>query len=1382
MFNYLNPQNNKEFNAIKISIASPDQIKSWSYGEVTRPDTINYRTTKPESGGLFCSKIFGPSNDYECLCGKYKRIKYKGMVCEKCDVEVTASKVRRERMGHINLAAPVVHVWFLRSLPSKITDLFNCINIPGLQNKSPDMKPISMKNIEKALNYDSYIVTEIGTSNDVKYGELLSEEKYFKSKGKFNIKAGIGAEFIKEILQNLDLKSVQIDLRNLLCAYSMRKSNKKIEKKRIMRILKLVDSFLMSSSKPEWMILEILPVIPPDLRPLVMLDGGKFAASDLNELYRRVINRNNRLRRLVNLEAPDIIIRNEKRMLQESVDALFDNSRKNKIVKSTNKRPLKSLSDMLKGKYGRFRQNLLGKRVDYSGRSVIVVGADLKLHQCGLPKSMALELMKPFIYSKLDLYGISETIKFAKKIVEEEKSEVWDILDEVMTEHPVFLNRAPTLHRFGIQAFEPILTEGKVIQLHPLVCTAFNADFDGDQMAVHVPLSIEAQLESRILMMSVNNILGSANGEPTISPTQDIILGIYYLSLEFYEQKGQGMNFDHLNEVEHAIDAKKVLIHTKINFYIKANNFNNSKHPVIIHTTPGRLLLANLLPSDLYTGCKYINSTMTKKDISSLIGVVYKKYGQKKTVIFVDRLMALGFRYACKSGISIGKNDIIVPESKNFHIINSLNNIKEYENQYSDGLITSEEKYNKSIDEWSKCTDLITLDMMNRLFNISNVRNKYNTFKSLNSMYIMSDSGARGSSAQMRQLAGMRGLMTKPSGQIIETPIMSNFKEGLDELEYFISAHGARKGLADTALKTANSGYLTRKLVDVAQDCIITQDNCNTNNCILAGEGSENDEISTPLKDWVLGRVLSQNIKDPDNASVILIQKGKLINDSIMAIIEKLNMRSLKIKSVLTCESKNGVCSTCYGVDLARDQMVNLGEAVGIIAAQSIGEPGTQLTMRTFHVGGAAQKISSQSDIIAKYSGLIKYKNILIISNRDGHKINISKKCELRILSNKVEQFRCRIPYGARVFYENKANVITGAKIADWDPFIVPIITEVSGIASFRDLEAIEDKQDDLTGINKKVISRNSQSLNLRPRIVIEDFNNKTVKLRNNSNAIYSLPLHSSLCIRDKQKVKVGDILAKISKESSKSADITGGLPRVEELFEARKHDILISDIEGYITIEDLILKKKSKKSLIVSSSNNKNIMRYPIAKNQRIAVNNGDYVMKGDLLVGDNSSSCPHSILRVFGKEGLVNYMINEVQKVYKLQGVGINNKHIEVILKQMLKKVEIIDSGSTKLIVGEEVDKKILKEINKKAVKAKYTPAIYKDILQGITRSSLQTSSFLSAASFQETAKILTEASVHSKIDNLVGLKENVIVGRLIPAGTGFHLKKIKDKYSDI
>ena len=1361
MHNYLNSGNNQNFDAIKISIASPEQIRSWSFGEVKRPDTVNYRTIKPENGGLFCSRIFGPVRDYECLCGKYKRMKYRGTVCEKCGVEVTTSKVRRERMGHIELATPIVHIWFLRSLPSRICTLLD----------------VSFKKIERVLYYDAYMVYDPGMTR-FEYGQLLSEEDYFKAVehyGENSFQAGMGGEVIKTMLKNIDLKEDKKNLKEALL-----KTNLETARKKIIKRLKLIESLLESGNKLEWMVLDVLPVIPPDLRPLVMLDGGRFATSDLNELYRRVLNRNNRLKKLIALKAPDIIIRNEKRMLQESVDALLDNNRKSKIVKAMNKRPLKSLADMLKGKYGRFRQNLLGKRVDYSGRSVIVVGPELKLHQCGLPRKMALELMKPFIYSKLELYGMAVTIKVAKRMVEEEKPEVWYILEDVMKEHPILLNRAPTLHRLGIQAFEPKLIDGKAIQLHPLVCAAFNADFDGDQMAVHVPLSVEAQLEARVLMLSTNNILNATNGEPVIVPAQDIVLGIYYLSLQFEKQAGEGMLFSNMNEIEHAINASKLSVHATIKFRMNYDDENGKAQSKIVETTAGRLFIINLIPEEMRwdIGFGYLNKVITIKEIKDLINAVYINCRQKKTVIFTDHLMALGFKYASQSGISIGKDDIIVPETKGMYIKDTFKRIRKYEVQYADGLITSGERYNKAVDEWTACTERIALDMMKLLS--TNAQKD----KELNSLYIMADSGARGSPAQMKQLGGMRGLMTKPSGQIIERPIISNFKEGLSELEYFISTHGARKGLADTALKTANSGYLTRKLVDVAQDCIVVEEDCGTDGGILIRAKIEDGKEVSSLRDHALGRVLSDDaISLVDNS--LLIKKGILIDEKLMDLLEEHRVEVLNMRSVLMCKTKYGVCSKCYGRDLATGRKVNLGEAIGVIAAQSIGEPGTQLTMQTFHIGGAAQKIISKSDIVASHSGIVKLKDLSCIKDKQGNEINVSRNAEVMITDARgTETFRCKIPYGAKVYFNDNSIIHAGNKIAQWDPFTVPIITEVEGYVSFVDLKSpisMEEIQDDVTGIINRVIVDNkgkTRNYNLRPRIAIHDKDGNIIKLKNGGQAVYFLPVGAIINVENNQKVEVGNILARLPKSSSRSRDITGGLPRVIELFEAHipKNVAVLSEMDGYIEYgKDYKLKRR----LIVNPKDKGEPIEYFISRDKHIIVNEGDYVLKGDILV--DGSPSPHDILRILGVKEFANHMIDEVQQVYKLQGVNIGNKHIEVILRQMLQKVEITDPGDTTFVLGEHVDKENFEQANKKAKRERYKPAESVGILQGITRASLHTNSFLSSASFQETVKILTEASVGGKTDYLQGLKENIIVGNLIPAGTGFYVRKLREKYKE-
>ena len=1349
--------NNQDFDKIKISLVSPDKIRAWSFGEVTKPDTVNYRTIKPENGGLFCARIFGPVKDYECLCGKYKRMKYRGVVCEKCGVEVTTSKVRRDRMGHIELATPVVHIWFLRSLPSRISILLD----------------ISLKDVERILYFEAYIVTDPGLTS-FRYGQLLSEEEFYKAQdelGEAVFTAETGADVVKKMLQNIDLEGQRAALRMDLST-----TNSETKRKKIVKRLKLIEQFIESGNKPEWMVLEVLPVLPPDLRPLVMLDGGRFATSDLNELYRRVINRNNRLKRLIELKAPDIIIRNERRMLQESVDALFDNGRRGKILKSSNKRPFKSLADMLKGKQGRFRQNLLGKRVDYSGRSVIVVGPELKLHQCGLPKKMALELFKPFIYSKLELYSIVTTLKAAKKMVEEERPEVWDILEEVIREHPVLLNRAPTLHRLGIQAFEPLLIEGKAIQLHPLVCAAFNADFDGDQMAVHVPLSIEAQLEARALMMSTNNILSPANGKPIIVPSQDIILGIYYISLEFDGEVGEGSIFGTIGELEHALHAGKVSLHAKIKCRRNRVDINGNVTSFIADTTPGRVLISEVLPKNSNISFDLVNKVMTKKDVSSLIDTVYRYCGQKSTVIFADHLMQLGFSYAMKSGISIGKDDMIVPETKQKHVEESMLEVRQYENQYADGLITMGEKYNKIVDAWSRCTDKIAVDMM-RIISSSS---KKKTKESVNNIYMMADSGARGSAAQIKQLAGMRGLMTKPSGEIIETPIISNFKEGLSELEFFTSTHGARKGLADTALKTANSGYLTRKLVDVAQDCVVIENDCGTSKGLVMQMIVENGEVIVPLSDLILGRVSNIDVYHPMTSRVI-VAKNQLIDETIVDKIEEVGIDSVKVRSVLTCEAKGGVCAHCYGRDLATGGLVSTGEAVGVIAAQSIGEPGTQLTMRTFHIGGAAQKTTVQSSAVASYAGVMKliHKNVVIDSNNK--KILMSRNCEAVILDvNNIERARYKLPYGARLLIEDESSIKPGDKIAEWDPFTVPIIVEKSGKASFVDLVegiSVKEIQDEVTGIANWVITDSKKYVKgeeLRPRMVLLDDKGQVMILANGLEARYFLPVGAILNVSDKAEVHAGDVIARIPKESSKSRDITGGLPRVIELVEARqpKDHSIISEIDGYIEYgKDY----KSKRRIIIRPINEgEQPVECFIPRGRHITVNEGDYVSKGDMLMEGNPS--PHDILRIMGVEALAKYMVQEVQQVYRLQGVVINDKHIEVVLRQMLQKVEIVDAGETTFLTGEQVDREEFEEVNAKALKEGYNVAVAIPVLQSITKASLQTRSFFSAASFQETTRVLTEAAIAGKVDHLVGLKENVIVGRLIPAGTGLYLNKMK------
>jgi len=1351
----------KQFDEIRISIASPEKIRSWSFGEVKKPETINYRTFKPERDGLFCARIFGPIKDYECLCGKYKRMKYRGIICEKCGVEVTTSKVRRERMGHIELAAPVAHIWFMKSLPSRVGILLD----------------MTLKDLEKVLYFESYMVVEPGLSTFSR-GELLSEDQYYEALDKYGentFTAQIGAEAIRTLLSAVDLKKEKIELRAELSETTSEAKRKKLVKR-----LKLVEAFVESNNKPEWMVMEVIPVIPPELRPLVPLDGGRFATSDLNDLYRRVINRNNRLKRLIELRAPDIIVRNEKRMLQESVDALFDNGRRGRVITGANKRPLKSMSDMLKGKQGRFRQNLLGKRVDYSGRSVIVVGPELKLHQCGLPKKMALELFKPFIYAKLEIYGISTTLKAAKRMVEAERPEVWDILDEVIREHPVLLNRAPTLHRLGIQAFEPVLIEGKAIQLHPLVGAAFNADFDGDQMAVHVPLSIEAQLEARVLMMSTNNILSPSNGKPIIVPSQDIVLGLYYLSLESDGEPGEGMAFADVTEVQQALDNKVVTLHSKIKCRFRSLDENGKPKVEVVSSTPGRMLISELLPRNPQLTFSHVNKLMTKKEISNLIDSVYRFCGQKEAVIFADRMMGLGFTHACRAGISFGKDDMIIPETKGKHIAHTLGEVKQFEQQYADGLITLGEKYNKVIDAWSKCTEVVADDMMKRISGQAAGKDGKKSARNINSIFMMANSGARGSAAQIKQLAGMRGLMAKPSGEIIETPIISNFKEGLTVLEYFNSSHGARKGLADTALKTANSGYLTRRLVDVSQDCIIIEDDCGTSKGIIAKPVIEGGEIIVTLSDVILGRTSSKAVNHPVSDDA-LVKAGDLIDEKTVERIDEAGIESVLIRSVLTCESDGGVCARCYGRDLARGTPVNVGEAVGVIAAQSIGEPGTQLTMRTFHIGGAAQRGAETSSVEATHDASLHLSNKTVVKDSQGRQVVMSRTCEV-VLKDEAgrERARFKVPYGARVLVAEGAKVKKGMKVAEWDPYTIPIITEKAGIAHYRDLVegvSLREVMDEATGISNKVIidwRQQTRGADLKPRIALRDKKGEILTLANGLEARYFLPVNAILSVTDGQTVHAGDVLARIPRESTKTRDITGGLPRVAELFEARKpkDHAIISELEGTIEFgKDY----KTKRRLIVKPKDSAiEPVEYMIPKGKHITVHEGDYIMKGDLLMDGNP--VPHDILRVMGVEALARYMVNEVQQVYRLQGVTINDKHIEVIVRQMLQKVEIANPGETTFLSGEQVDREEFDIVNAKTVAEGFKAATCIPVLQGITKASLQTRSFISAASFQETTRVLTEAAVSGKVDGLHGLKENVIVGRLIPAGTGAQVMKLK------
>ncbi len=1360
IMNLFNPApQSEEFDAIRISIASPEQILSWSFGEIKKPETINYRTFKPERDGLFCARIFGPIKDYECLCGKYKRMKFRGIICEKCGVEVTLSKVRRERMGHIELAAPVAHIWFLKSVPSRIGLLLD----------------MTLKDLERVLYFENWIVIEPGLT-PLKKGQLLNEEDYYRALDEFgedSFTAGIGAEAIRQMLEALDLEE---ERRRLL--RELEETTSELKPKKIIKRLKVIEAFIESGNRPEWMILTVVPVIPPELRPLVPLDGGRFATSDLNDLYRRVINRNNRLKRLIELKAPDIIIRNEKRMLQEAVDALFDNGRRGRAITGTNRRPLKSLSDMLKGKQGRFRQNLLGKRVDYSGRSVIVVGPELKLHQCGLPKKMALELFKPFIYSRLIKLGLAATIKQAKKMVESERREVWDALDHVIREHPVLLNRAPTLHRLGIQAFEPVLIEGKAIQLHPLVCAAFNADFDGDQMAVHVPLSLEAQLESRVLMMSTNNILSPANGKPIIVPSQDIVLGLYYLTMESEGEPGEGSVFADVAEIEHALDAGVVTLHAKIEARVEMVDEEGNLVNRRVKTTPGRVLLWRHFPRHPKISYDLVNRLLTKKEISEIIDIVYRHTGQKQTVLFADAIMAAGFHQACQAGISFGKDDMVIPKAKERLVEETKALVKEYEEQYQEGLITQGEKYNKVVDAWAQCTDKVADEMMKEM-SARAKDSKTGRLAPINSIYMMAHSGARGSAAQMKQLAGMRGLMAKPSGEIIETPIISNFKEGLSVLEYFNSTHGARKGLADTALKTANSGYLTRRLVDVSQDCVIVEEDCGTEDGLEVAEVVEGGEVVVSLGERILGRTAAVDIRDPLSDEVI-IPAGGAINEGEVDRIAKAGISKVKIRSVLTCRSRRGVCAKCYGRDLARGTPVNIGEAIGIIAAQSIGEPGTQLTMRTFHIGGAAT-VSEQSSIEANHDGKVELRHADVVKDSKGRLVVMGRNVELVLLDEEGrERAHYRLPYGARLLVEDGATVKKGEKLAQWDPYTLPIITEKSGVVHFVDLVegvSVKDVVDEVTGITNKVVMdwrASAKGADLKPRITLRDDTGEVVKLANGTEARYYLSVDAILSVEDGQRVNAGDVLARIPREAAKTRDITGGLPRVAELFEARrpKDHAVIAEADGVI---EFGRDYKNKRRIILRPlEEGREPIEYLVPKGKHIAVREGDVVRKGDYIIDGHPA--PHDILEVLGVEALAQYLIAEIQDVYRLQGVKINDKHIEVIVRQMLQKVEITDGGDSTLLPGEQVEREELEEINARLKAEGKREAKAKPVLLGITKASLQTRSFISAASFQETTRVLTEAAVQGKVDRLEGLKENVIVGRLIPAGTGAAMRRLK------
>ena len=1348
----------KVFDEIKVSLASPERILSWSFGEIKKPETINYRTFKPERDGLFCARIFGPTKDYECLCGKYKRMKYRGVVCEKCGVEVTLQKVRRERMGHIELASPVAHIWFLKSLPSRI----------GL------MLDMTLRDLERVLYFENYVVIEPGLT-DLTYGQMMTEEEYMDAQDTFGMDAftaNIGAEAIREMLAAIDLESEAEQLRA-----DLKEATGELKPKKIIKRLKVVESFLESGNRPEWMILTVVPVIPPELRPLVPLDGGRFATSDLNDLYRRVINRNNRLKRLIELRAPDIIVRNEKRMLQESVDALFDNGRRGRVITGANKRPLKSLSDMLKGKQGRFRQNLLGKRVDFSGRSVIVTGPELKLHQCGLPKKMALELFKPFIYSRLEAKGLSSTVKQAKKLVEKERPEVWDILDEVIREHPVMLNRAPTLHRLGIQAFEPVLIEGKAIQLHPLVCSAFNADFDGDQMAVHVPLSLEAQLEARVLMMSTNNVLSPANGAPIIVPSQDMILGLYYTTIMREGMKGEGMMFSSIEEVQYALDSGTVHLHAKITARIPQIDEHGSEVMQRFETTPGRVRLGALLPVNNKAPFELVNALLRKKDVQKVIDTVYRYCGQKESVIFCDQIMTMGFREAFKAGISFGKDDMVIPDDKWGIVDTTRQQVKDFEQQYMDGLITQGEKYNKVVDSWSKCNDKVTDAMMNT---ISAPRLDDDGSESEpNSVYMMAHSGARGSVTQMKQLGGMRGLMAKPNGDIIETPIISNFKEGLTVLEYFNSTHGARKGLSDTALKTANSGYLTRRLVDVAQDCIVRMNDCGTEQSITAETAVNDGEVVSSLAERVLGRVAAEDIFRPGTEDM-LVAKGELIDEIMADKIDEAGLQTARIRSPLTCEAEEGVCALCYGRDLARGTIVNTGEAVGIIAAQSIGEPGTQLTMRTFHIGGVAQG-GQQSFLEASQSGVIEFENPQTLKNAQGDMLVMGRNMKLRILDENGDELAShKLGYGTKLFVAEGAKVERGDKLFEWDPYTLPIIAEKAGVAKHVDLAngvAVREETDDATGMTQKIVidwRAAAKGSELKPEIILAGEDGEPVRNEAGNPITYPMSVDAILSVEDGQEVKAGDVVARIPREGAKTKDITGGLPRVAELFEARrpKDHAIIAEVDGYVRFgRDY---KNKRRISIEPADESLELVEYMVPKGKHIPVAEGDFVQKGDYIMDGNPA--PHDILAIMGIEALANYMIDEVQDVYRLQGVKINDKHIEVIVRQMLQKWEIAESGDTTLLKGEHVDKAEFDAANEKALSKGGRPAHGEPILLGITKASLQTRSFISAASFQETTRVLTEASVQGKRDKLVGLKENVIVGRLIPAGTGGATQQVR------
>ncbi len=1350
----------EEFDAIKIGLASPEKIRSWSYGEVKKPETINYRTFKPERDGLFCAKIFGPIKDYECLCGKYKRLKHRGVICEKCNVEVTLSKVRRERMGHIELASPVAHIWFLKSLPSRLGMVLD----------------MTLRDIERVLYFEAYVVTDAGMT-PLQRCQLLTEDDYLAKVEEYGdeFAASMGAEGIRDLLRKLDLNGEMDQLRKDLAATGSDTKIKKIAKR-----LKVLEAFSKSGIKPDWMIMEVLPVLPPDLRPLVPLDGGRFATSDLNDLYRRVINRNNRLKRLLELKAPEIIVRNEKRMLQEAVDSLLDNGRRGKAMTGANKRPLKSLADMIKGKSGRFRQNLLGKRVDYSGRSVIVVGPQLKLHQCGLPKKMALELFKPFIFHKLEVMGLATTIKAAKKMVESEEPVVWDILEEVIREHPVMLNRAPTLHRLGIQAFEPVLIEGKAIQLHPLVCAAFNADFDGDQMAVHVPLSLEAQMEARTLMLSSNNILSPANGEPIIVPSQDIVLGLYYMTRERVAANGEGMMFADVKEVSRAYEARKVELNAKIQVRIREQSLPDDDGQVKervtrYETTVGRALLSDILPAGL--PFELINKALKKKEISKLINAAFRRCGIRETVIFADKLMYTGYTYATRAGISICVDDMLVPDQKHILIGAAEKEVKEIESQYSSGLVTQGERYNKVVDIWGRAGDQVGKAMMEQLGTepVTTRDGRQISQESFNSIYMMADSGARGSAAQIRQLAGMRGLMAKPDGSIIETPITANFREGLNVLQYFISTHGARKGLADTALKTANSGYLTRRLVDVTQDLVVTEVDCGTKSGLAMKALVEGGEVVEPLRERILGRVAAVDIVNPESSETML-DAGSLLDEEAVDLIETAGIDEVKVRTPLTCATRYGLCAQCYGRDLGRGMLVNVGEAVGVIAAQSIGEPGTQLTMRTFHIGGAASRTAVASQVEAKSNGVIQFSTLMrYVTNTRGELIAISRNGEVIISDdNGRERERHKVPYGATLQIKDGAKVKAGQILASWDPHTRPIITEYAGEVRFENVEegvTVAKQIDDVTGLSTLVVidpKRRGTSISkgLRPQVKLLNEQGQEIKIAGTDQSVnITFQIGSIITVKNGQQVGVGEVLARIPQESSKTRDITGGLPRVAELFEARspKDAGLLAEITGTVSFGK---DTKGKQRLVITDMDGI-AHEYLIPKDKHVTVHDGQVVNKGESIV--DGPADPHDILRLLGMEALARYITDEVQDVYRLQGVKINDKHIEVIVRQMLRRVQIVDAGDTRFIPGEQLERAEVLEENERMAPDNKQPAHFNYMLLGITKASLSTDSFISAASFQETTRVLTEAAIMGKRDDLRGLKENVIVGRLIPAGTG-------------